>query len=265
MNRRSGLKWKLTQLKIRSQIFLRRNGLHVMVIACMVMLGAAAILIFTGQPDEQQKEPVNNSKDQTLSDVLNVEDIEGQNRLSVKPTEAPSAEPSPSPTPSATREPGATPMPDFTPVPTGTPEPAQMVFQPPVDGSIIRVFAINSLIYSETLNQWMTHSGVDIASPKGTDVRCIADGTVDNVYRDDMMGMTVIITHANGMVTVYSNLKEEVPVKIGDVIASRTVIGQIGDTALEECLERSHLHFEIRINGEPVNPAGLILFRQEAN
>ena len=201
MNRRSGLKWKLTQLKIRSQIFLRRNGLHVMVIACMVMLGAAAILIFTGQPDEQQKEPVNNSKDQTLSDVLNVEDIEGQNRRSGKPTEAPSAEPSPSPTPSATREPGATPMPDFTPVPTGTPEPAQMVFQPPVDGSIIRVFAINSLIYSETLNQWMTHSGVDIASPKGTDVRCIADGTVDNVYRDDMMGMTVIITHANGMVT----------------------------------------------------------------
>ena len=218
MNRRSGLKWKLTQLKIRSQIFLRRNGLHVMVIACMVMLGAAAILIFTGQPDEQQKEPVNNSKDQTLSDVLNVEDIEGQNRRSGKPTEAPSAEPSPSPTPSATREPGATPMPDFTPVPTGTPEPVQMVFQPPVDGSIIRVFAINSLIYSETLNQWMTHSGVDIASPKGTDVRCIADGTVDNVYRDDMMGMTVIITHANGMVTVYSNLKEEVPVKVGDVI-----------------------------------------------
>ena len=104
MNRRSGLKWKLTQLKIRSQIFLRRNGLHVMVIACMVMLGAAAILIFTGQPDEQQKEPVNNSKDQTLSDVLNVEDIEGQNRRSGKPTEAPSAEPSPSPTPSATRE-----------------------------------------------------------------------------------------------------------------------------------------------------------------
>ena len=265
MNRRSGLKWKLTQLKIRSQIFLRRNGLHVMVIACMVMLGAAAILIFTGQPDEQQKEPVNNSKDQTLSDVLNVEDIEGQNRRSGKPTEAPSAEPSPSPTLSATREPGATPMPDFTPVPMGTPEPAQMVFQPPVDGSIIRVFAINSLIYSETLNQWMTHSGVDIASPKGTDVRCIADGTVDNVYRDDMTGMTVISTHANGMVTVDANLKEEVPVKIGDVIASRTVIGQIGDTALEECLERSHLHFEIRINGEPVNPAGLILFRQESN
>ena len=79
------------------------------------------------------------------------------------------------------------------------------------------------------------------------------------------LGMDAGPTHANGMVTVYSNLKEEVPVKVGDVIASRTVIGQIGDTALEECLERSHLHFEIRINGEPVNPAGLILFRQESN
>lgn len=265
MDRRSSLKWKLTQLKIRSQIFLRRNGLHMLVIASMVVLGAAAILIFTGNPDERRREQVDSSKDQTLSDVMNVEDIEANKRHGTEATEAPSPDPSPTPILSGTREPGATLMPDFSPAPSETPAPVQMTYQPPVDGSIIRVFAVNSLIYSETLNQWMTHSGVDIASPKGTDVRCIADGTVENVYLDDMMGMTVVVTHANGMVTVYSNLKEEVPIKVGDVIASRTVVGQIGDTALEECLERSHLHFEVRINGEPVNPEGLILFKQETD
>ena len=93
----------------------------------------------------------------------------------------------------------------------------------------------------------MTHPGVDIECSKGSEVRAIADGTIENVYVDDRLGVTIVISHANGMASVYSNLKSEPPVNIGD-------------TAISECAERSHLHFEIRVNGSPVDPESIITF-----
>lgn len=276
MDKKSKLRWRLKQLRIRSKVFLRRNGLQVAVIAALALMGGAALMIFS-ENRETPNEQVNNSGDQTLDNAIKngnatTEPTDDPNiSVTPRPTERPemlSDEPTllPSITPAANPagSPNPTHIPDFTPVPnvTLTPEPESR-YQPPVDGNIIRIFAINSLIYSETLNQWMTHSGVDIAGSKGSEVRSIAEGTVENVYNDDMLGMTVVISHANGCVSIYSNLEENVDVGIGDTVRSRQVIGRIGATAISECLERSHLHFELHINGEPVNPEGLILFNKE--
>lgn len=276
MDKKSKLRWRLKQLRIRSKVFLRRNGLQVAVIAALALMGGAALMIFS-ENRETPNEQVNNSGDQTLDNAIKngnatTEPTDDPNiSVTPRPTERPemlSDEPTllPSITPEANPagSPNPTHLPDFTPVPnvTLTPEPESR-YQPPVDGNIIRIFAINSLIYSETLNQWMTHSGVDIAGSKGSEVRSIAEGTVENVYNDDMLGMTVVISHANGCVSIYSNLEENVDVGIGDTVRSRQVIGRIGATAISECLERSHLHFELHINGEPVNPEGLILFNKE--
>ena len=276
MDKKSKIKWRLKQLRIRSKVFLRRNGLQVAVIAALALMGGAALMIFS-ENRETPNEQVNNSGDQTLDNAIKngnatIKPTDDPNiSVTPRPTgrpEMPSDEPTllPSTTPAANPagSPNPTHIPDFTPVPnvTLTPEPESR-YQPPVDGNIIRIFAINSLIYSETLNQWMTHSGVDIAGSKGSEVRSIAEGTVENVYNDDMLGMTVVISHANGCVSIYSNLDENVDVGIGDTVRSRQVIGRIGATAISECLERSHLHFELHINGEPVNPAGLILFNKE--
>ena len=276
MDKKSKLRWRLKQLRIRSKVFLRRNGLQVAVIAALALMGGAALMIFS-ENRETPNEQVNNSGDQTLDNAIKngnatTEPTDDPNiSVTPRPTERPemlSDEPTllPSTTPAANPagSPNPTHIPDFTPVPnvTLTPEPESR-YQPPVDGNIIRIFAVNSLIYSETLNQWMTHSGVDIAGSKGSEVRSIAEGTVENVYNDDMLGMTVVISHANGCVSIYSNLDENVDVGIGDTVRSRQVIGRIGATAISECLERSHLHFELHINGEPVNPEGLILFNKE--
>ena len=91
---------------------------------------------------------------------------------------------------------------------------------------------MDCLIYSKTLGQWMTHSGVDIAAPKGTEVRTVDAGTVKRVYDDDMLGTTVVIEHANGLTTVYAGLKKEPPVMEGDAVNARDLIGYIGDTAI---------------------------------
>ncbi len=264
MSKKARNRWKLAQFKVRSQIFLRRNGLQVFAVLCMTLLGAAAVLIFANGDEKQPNAQVNQSGDQRLDDalkgeILTVPPINGLNGSD----SAASEKGTPSMTVEATMNPEITIIPDFTPIPEASDTPTEQSFQPPVDGSISKVFAINSLIYSETLNQWMTHSGVDIACPKGTEVRCIADGVVENVYTDDLMGVTVVIKHANGMISIYSNLKQEVAVNIGDSVTARDVLGCIGDTAIGECLERSHLHFEIHVNGEPVNPEGMMLFKQE--
>lgn len=266
MDKKSEHKWRMKQLRLRSNIFLRKNGLYLALIGSLAALGAAAVFIFTSGEDIPD-EPVNLPNDQHLSDVKtpgimqtpNIPDGTTAPSLSLPPynTLVPDS--------TVTPMPSGTPMPDFTPFPELTAEPGavQKVLQSPVDGSVIRVFAINSLIYSETLQQWMTHSGVDIASPKGSDVHAVLDGCVENIYTDDMLGVTVVISHENGMMSVYSNLSEELPVNIGDKVSERDVIGCIGDTAISECAEISHLHFEVIVNGTPIDPQSLIVFKKE--
>ncbi|MBQ9832857.1 MAG: M23 family metallopeptidase, partial [Clostridia bacterium] len=130
----------------------------------------------------------------------------------------------------------------------------------PVDGEIIWGYAVDELIFSRTLSQWMTHSGVDIASPKGTEVYALKGGCIENVYTDDLLGVTVVVAHDDGMMSVYANLKEEPPVSEGQLIESRDLIGFIGDTAISECGDASHLHFELYKGTNTVNPVDYVRF-----
>lgn len=278
MDKRSERKWTMRNLGLRSAIFFRRNGLILSAFAGLAVLGIAAAVLFSlGSKDKPA--PVGRSDDERLAQVVNT------------PTQRPSASPSPSasarstqaPKPNRTASPYAVnitpapsakpretavpadspaPIPDITPHPELTADPQLSRLEPPVDGHIIRVFAMNSLIYSETLKQWMTHSGVDIAAKKGEEVYSVLAGTVENVFSDDMLGVTVVISHANGLISVYSSLKDEPPVRAGDRVDARQVIGCIGDTAISECAERSHLHFELHYEGSPIDPESIITFNK---
>ncbi|MBR0156927.1 MAG: peptidoglycan DD-metalloendopeptidase family protein [Clostridia bacterium] len=258
MDKKHERKWRMRQLKLRSAIFFRKNGLYVMALGCLAVLGIAAALIFSAGGESGKS--VNRSDDQRLADV------EAQASPTPEPTPAPSRAPWIMPTPHTvmpTSDPRLTPVPDFTVPPEETPDPLLGRLQSPVGGSVIRVFALNSLIYSKTLGQWMTHPGVDIAAAKGNEVRAVLAGTVERVYSDDMLGVTVVIRHENGLVSVYSSLREEPPVSEGSAVEARQVIGYVGDTAIGECAEQSHLHFELHYNGSPIDPAGLIIFNKE--
>lgn len=257
MNRKQQIKWRFRRFRLRSAVFMRRNGLYLALAGCLASLGGAAVLIFTDGGNDAPNAPVNRSDDQRLENVLNT--VSAESGTPVPAVETPAAGTAlPRPTPLALPE--FTPMPELSPEPEPTADGVLSGLKPPVDGTVMKSFAINSLLYSETLHQWMTHPGVDIECSKGSEVRAIADGTIENVYVDDRLGVTIVISHANGMASVYSNLKAEPPVNIGDRITARQAIGCIGDTAISECAERSHLHFEIRVNGSPVDPESIITF-----
>lgn len=130
----------------------------------------------------------------------------------------------------------------------------------PLSGSIITEFSSDAPVYSVTLDQYMTHYGVDIAADLDTQVKAVASGTVTKVYTDDKYGITIEINHGNGYQSVYSNLSTTSMVEVSDVVEQGQVISGVGSTALFETLEPNHLHFEIHKDGIPIDPQPLIGF-----
>lgn len=124
----------------------------------------------------------------------------------------------------------------------------------PVQGNIIKEFAKNNLIYSNTLSQWTTHEGIDILSERGTPVKSAHDGVVSEIYSDSKYGITIVIDSGLGLATRYCNLSTDSMVKKGAKVKRGDVISGVGNTALFESIDEPHLHFEVIENGINVNP-----------
>ena len=124
----------------------------------------------------------------------------------------------------------------------------------PVSGDVLMDYAMDCLCYNPTTRDWRTHNGMDFAAAAGTPVLSAADGTVYTIYEDDTMGMTVVIRHADGYVTTYSSLSEEVSVSVGDSVKLGQTIGYVGCTALVETTLGDHVHFSVACNGVSVDP-----------
>lgn len=134
-------------------------------------------------------------------------------------------------------------------------EPTLPEFIMPTLGAVSKKFSIDTLVYSNTMEDYRTHNGIDISCGAGSAVCAAADGVVKEVYEHPMMGYTVVISHDANSETVYQNLAEGITVAVGDIVKRGEVIGAVGESALIEIAEEPHLHFEICIAGERVNPA----------
>ena len=136
----------------------------------------------------------------------------------------------------------------------------EVTFIAPVSGTILRDFAKDSLVYSETLKEWITHTGVDIKADKTSVVSSAANGTVYAIKNDPRYGLTVIINHDNGFQTIYSNLLTAEFVVEGETVKQGQSIGTVGNTAPFEILDDYHLHFELLKDNEYLDPTIYISF-----
>ena len=128
----------------------------------------------------------------------------------------------------------------------------------PVEGDILREYAKENLVYSATLDEWITHNGLDIAAEKTTVVKASAEGTVKSIKNDPRYGLTVVIEHVNGFSSVYSNLLTAEFVEEGEKVEQGQTIATVGNTATFEIADESHLHFEILKDNESIDPELLI-------
>ena len=121
----------------------------------------------------------------------------------------------------------------------------ELSFQKPVDGEIMKGYAKDNLVYSETLQEWTTHLGIDIKAEKTTVVKAAEAGTVKSIKNDPRYGLTIVIEHNDGYETVYSNLLSSEFVVEGEKVEKGQSIGTVGNTAAFEVADEPHLHFEI--------------------
>lgn len=131
---------------------------------------------------------------------------------------------------------------------------ADPVFSMPVEGEVIKEYAKDKLVYSDTLKEWVTHAGIDIKSEKTTIVKASEEGTVKSIKNDPRYGLTVVIEHNNGFSTVYSNLLTAEFVTAGESVKKGQTIGTVGNTATFEISDESHLHFEILKDNVQIDP-----------
>ena len=136
-----------------------------------------------------------------------------------------------------------------------TEEKKPLTFTKPTDGEIIAEFAQENLIYSDTLKEWITHTGIDIKADKTSVIKASADGVVTSILNDPRYGLTVVISHDEGYETIYSNLLTAEFVVEGEEVKQGQTIGTAGNTASFESGMESHLHFEIMQDGKYLNPS----------
>ncbi|MBO5008547.1 MAG: M23 family metallopeptidase [Clostridia bacterium] len=136
-----------------------------------------------------------------------------------------------------------------------------ITYSAPLSGGVLKEFSNHIPLYSETLEDWRVHNGVDIAAPLGAEVCAVADGVISNTTNDFRYGFTITIDHENGIKSTYSNLSGTDMVRIGKNVKKGEVISTVGDTALFETADDTHLHIEMTLDDEYVNPADYFVIK----
>ena len=127
-------------------------------------------------------------------------------------------------------------------------------FDWPLSGDIIKDFAVDSLVYSNTLNEWRTHEGIDIAGKEGDVIVSVEDGIVERIFEDEKYGETIVVSHENGYKTFYSFVSPQNLSTENQKVRKGEAIGRLTSSTKFEAKEVTHLHFEMLKNGVKISP-----------
>ncbi|HVO34118.1 MAG TPA: M23 family metallopeptidase [Gemmatimonadales bacterium] len=133
---------------------------------------------------------------------------------------------------------------------------AQMEATPtimPTPGFLSSRFA--SLRYHPILHKNLPHEGIDITAAYGTRIIAPAEGRVIQVGRESGYGLMVVLDHGHGLETRYAHMARTAA-QVGQVVKRGDLLGYVGSTGLST---GPHLHYEVRVNGRPVDPLRYVL------
>lgn len=229
------------QEKSKFRKMMEKRGFYIVLFTCAVLVGAVSIL------NRGLKQTTSSFDDKAWQDAIAKSGIE-EVSPSPLPTVSPSTQPKPSESPKveetlAEEKAVAAAAQDVPPI-----------LSNPMVGGILKEYSADDLVYSETMKDWRTHNGLDIAGELGTQVKAAADGVVEQVYEDDLLGIVVVIGHTGQTQTLYANLQSLDFIKVGRQVKTGDIIGGVGNSAMTESSDESHLHFEVLVNKENVDP-----------
>lgn len=98
------------------------------------------------------------------------------------------------------------------------------------------------------------HTGIDLSASFGTSIRAADSGVVIQAGWRGGYGKTVVVSHGSGLTTLYAH-QSTILASVGEAVSQGDVIGKVGSTGYST---GPHLHFEVRLNGSPVDPMGYL-------
>ena len=117
--------------------------------------------------------------------------------------------------------------------------------------------ALNSygFYHNTTLDKYYFHTGIDFAGEAGDEVYAALDGTVESITTDPLlMGTTITLAHENVLKTVYTFVEAADGLEVGETVEKGDVIATVAEAMGQEYKDGAHLHFEVFLNGEAVDP-----------
>ena len=129
-------------------------------------------------------------------------------------------------------------------------------FALPAEGTLSVEHDPDLQVFSPTMKDYRVHLGVDINTAEGASVYSAAEGVVEKVWEDPMMGWCIAIAHDGDSATYYKNLGETLAtgIKQGATVSAGQLLGTVGDSAMLEIAQEPHLHFEMTVGGLQVDP-----------
>jgi len=136
-----------------------------------------------------------------------------------------------------------------------TPAVKPMVFSLPVrEGSVGVGYSATEFVWLDTQLRYQIHRGIDFIAPAGTSVYAVFDGKVKSINTNILDGTVIVISHQDGVESVYKSLDTNVKVRVGDTVKTNDVIGYVSNSMMYEVAVGAHLHFEVTKDGKLIDP-----------
>ena len=226
------------------------KGFYMILLLCVLAVAVAAYVLFVS-PQTEQVDPMDGYLYEAEDSVTASEPVDNVPALDTTP-QTDENEPETDEPAEQTTAPASADETEDEP----TEQTAALTFTVPMTSDITRAYSGDTLEYDETTRDWRTHDAADYGGDTGDAVCAIADGTVTLVGDDTIYGKYVVLSHAQGMNSMYAGL-DEITVQEGDAVTGGKQLAVLGDPMPLEAAQGVHLHLAVTKDGEPVDPAGL--------
>lgn len=112
----------------------------------------------------------------------------------------------------------------------------------------------NVIYKNETLGWIYRHKAVDFEAAAGTEVHCMADGTVTSISYSEETGNIILVDHGDGLKTLYRFVEPDQSLKEGATVKKGAKLGVVAAAYGIERKDGEHLHLEVELNGKPADP-----------
>ncbi len=130
----------------------------------------------------------------------------------------------------------------------------QTFVMPVNEYTILKDYSDTELKYNSTLKQWEAHKAIDYLVAEGSAVYSVSAGKVTDIYTNYMDGTVIVVSHDNGLKSIYGSLSETTNVSVGDEVSAGQQLGVVSASAKAEMNDGAHLHFEMQKDSQKVNP-----------